>query len=173
VWSVSDDQNAHGELFGEDSGSYLGLSGVGHAALADVDAAYLNYFGGEELAVLQTLMGDLDSLKRLFVDHRHGCWCGPGHVCDNEQDEMDSFCHVHDNTYTALGVTSGGPGSGPGIDMWTRAGLKATVEADEALVAGVGSLSDLDSEAEAYRAGVELIFGTRARIGRLLRRLPF
>jgi hypothetical protein len=47
------------------------------------------------------------------------------------------------------------------------------VEADEALVAGVGGPSDLDSEAEAYRAGVELIFGTRAHIGRLLRRLPF
>jgi hypothetical protein len=160
-------------LLGQDSGTYLGLSGSGHSTLADVDAAYLSYFGGDELALLQTHLADLDSLKRLFYEHRHGCWCGPGHICENEQDAMDSYCHVHDDTYSALGVTSGGPGSGPGIDMWTRAGLQTTVEADEALVAGVMSLSDLDTEAEAYRAGVELIFGTRARIGRLLRRLPF
>ena len=57
--------------------------------------------------------------------------------------------------------------------MWSREGLKLTVEADEALVACVDQLSDLDAEGEAYRAGVEAIFGGRASIGRLLRRLPF
>ena len=76
------------------------------------------------------------------------------------------------SAYDALGVTSGGPGAGGGIDMWSRKGLQATVEADEALVAGVDSLGDLDVEAQAYRAGVDLIFGARARAGALLRRLP-
>jgi hypothetical protein len=161
------------QLHGKDSASYLGLSGAAHHVLGDVDAAYLNYFGGDELAALQTYLADLDALKRLFVDHRHGCWCGPGHICENEQDAMDSVCHLHDDAYTALGVTSGGPNSGGHIDMWSRAGLQATVEADEALVAGVSGLGGLDAEAEAYRAGVELIFGARARIGHLLRRLPF
>jgi hypothetical protein len=162
-----------GQLYGQDSASYLGLTGAAHDLLSDVDAAYLNYFGTDELALLQTYTADLDALKRLFVDHRHGCWCGPGHLCEDEQDEMDSVCHIHDDAYTALGVTSGGPNSGGGIDMWSRAGLKATVEADEALVAGVSALGGLDAEAEAYRAGVEVIFGARARIGYLLRRLPF
>ena len=34
-------------------------------------------------------------------------------------------------------------------------------------------LEKLDPEAAAYRAGVELIFGARARIGSLLRRIPY
>lgn len=173
MFGVEDDESGAAQLLGQDSASYLGLTGAAHHLLGDVDAAYLNYFSADELSLLQAHMFDIDALKRLFVDHRHGCWCGPGHLCENEQDEMDSFCHVHDNTYSALGVTSGGPNSGPGIDMWSRAGLTATVEADEALVAGVMSLSDLDTEAAAFAAGVELIFGTRARVGRLLRRLPF
>ncbi len=172
--SVEPDESADGiQLHGTDSASYLGLSGAAHGVLGDVDAAYLNYFGSDELALLQYYTADIDMLKRLFIDHRHGCWCGPGHICDNEQDAMDSICHVHDDTYTTLGVTSGGPGSGGGVDMWSRAGLQKTVEADEALVAGVMALDGLDHEAEAFRTGVELIFGARARLGTLLRRLPF
>lgn len=160
------------ETYGQDAGSYLGLSGTGLDALADLDAAYLNHFEHADLAALQTHLFDLDALRRLFVEHRHGNWCGPGHIGEEIVDQMDSYCHAHDTTYDALGVTSGGPGAGGGIDMWTRQGLQATVEADEALVAGVDSLTDLDTEAQAYRAGVDLIFGARARVGALLRRLP-
>jgi hypothetical protein len=167
------DEGAGGQLLGQDAATYLGLDGAAHAVLGDVDAAYLNHFATAELATLQAHMADLEMLKRLFIENRHGCWCGPGHLCEEEQDEMDAVCHVHDNAYDALGVTSGGVNAGSGIDMWSRAGLTATVEADEALVAGVSALDNLDAEAAAYRAGVELIFGTRARIGYLLRRLPF
>ena len=170
---VTDDQEGQTGLYGQDSGSYLGLSVAGQEALSDVDAAYLNHFAADELSVLQAHLADLESLKRLFIDHRHGCWCGPGHLCEDEQDAMDGCCHAHDQAYDAVSVTSGGPGSGGGIDMWSRQGLQATVEADEALIACVSGLTDLDNEAAAYRAGVELIFGNRARIGRLLRRLPF
>ena len=163
---------AMSEAFGQDAGSYLGLSGVGLDALVDLDAGYLNHFEQPELAALQTHLFDLDALRRLFIEHRHGNWCGPGHIGEEIVDEMDSYCYAHDNAYTALGVTSGGPGAGGGIDMWTRAGLQATVEADEALVAGVDSLTDLDAEAQTFRAGVDLIFGARAAVGALLRRLP-
>ena len=158
---------------GVDAGTQLGLSGDALAVLSDLDASNLNVFASDELATLTSTLGGLDGLKRLFIEHRHGCWCGPGHICEEERDAMDSCCKTHDNAYDALGVTSGGPGAGGGVDMWSREGLKLTVEADEALVACVDQLSDLDAEGEAYRAGVEAIFGGRASIGRLLRRLPF
>lgn len=170
---MTDATDQQAGLYGQDAGTYLNLNGVGYEALADIDAAYLNHYAEAELASLTSLLAELEPLKRLFLDHRHGCWCGPGHICEDEQDEMDTYCHHHDLAYDAAGVTSGGPGSGGGVDMWSRRGLQATVEADEALVAGVSSLSGLDTEATVYRDGVELIFGTRARVGRLLRKLPF
>ncbi|HEX4702587.1 MAG TPA: hypothetical protein VH352_10710 [Pseudonocardiaceae bacterium] len=134
-------------LVGLDASTFLGLSGAGHQALAGVDAGYLDCLTADELSELQALLLDLESTRQLFLDHRDGCACGP-----------------HD----MLGVTSGLASA----DMWTRTKLRATVEADEALVERVSDLVDLTIEDEVYRIGVQLVFGNRARIGRLLRRLP-
>jgi hypothetical protein len=137
----------HSTLLGPDAGDFLGLSGAGLAALAGVDAGDLNCFTARELSELHALLLDLESTRQLFLDHRDGCACGP-----------------HD----MLGVTSGLGDA----DMWSRARLCATVEADEALVERVSDLVDLGIEDEVYRIGVRLVFRSRARIGRLLRRLP-
>jgi len=163
------------DAYGQDAASYLGLAGFGHSVLADLDAAHLHHFGATELSDLQANLFHVDTLHELhqmFTLH-HGNWCGPGHSGPADVDQMDSYCHVHDDTYGALGVTSGGDGSGPGISMWSRAGFTATVEADEALVHHVSQLSGLDGDAGWYRDNIVRIFGTRAHIGRLLRRLPF
>lgn len=162
-------------LYGQDAASYLGLAGFGHGVLADLDAVHLHHYTSTELADLQTNLFHVDALHELhqLFTLQHGNWCGPGHRGTADVDEMDSYCHVHDDTYAALGVTSGGPGSAPGVGMWSRAGLTATVEADEALVHSVTSLSGLDGDAAWYRDNIVRIFGTRAHLGKLLRRLPF
>jgi hypothetical protein len=162
-------------VYGQDAASYLGLTGAAHGVLADLDAAHLHPFAATELAELQTSLFHIDALQelhQLFTLH-HGNWCGPGHLGTAEIDLMDSYCHVHDNTYDALGVTSGGAGSNPAVSMWSRAGFQATVEADEALVQSVSQLTGLDGQADWYRDNIIRIFSTRAHIGRLLRRLPF
>jgi hypothetical protein len=162
-------------VYGQDAASYLGLTGVAHGVLADLDAAYLHPFAAAELPELQASLLHIDALHelhQLFTLH-HGNWCGPGHLGTAEVDVMDSYCHVHDNTYDALGVTSGGAGANPGVSMWSRAGFQATVEADEALVQSVSQLTGLDGDADWYRDNIIRIFSSRAHIGRLLRRLPF
>lgn len=157
--------------YGQDAASYLGLAGLGHGVLADFDAAHLHHFTVAELSEVQTSLFHLDFLHELhghFTLH-HGNWCGPGNTGTVEVDAMDGFCHVHDNAYDALGVTSGDNG----VSMWSRAGLKATVEADEALVHSVSQLTGLDGDAEWYRDNIIRIFSARARLGHLLRRLSF
>jgi hypothetical protein len=135
---------------------FSGLSGAGHDALSDVDAAYFDHLSAAELFTLHALLLDLEAMRQLFTDHRDGCACGPH--------ELDAGGYAHDAAYHALGVTR--------EDMWSRPGLRATVEADEMLVDRISAGSDLDVEAEVYRMGMQLIFGNRARIGRLLRALP-
>lgn len=162
-------------LYGQDAASYLGLVGAAHEVLADLDAAYLHHFAATELSELHASLMHIDALHelhQLFTLH-HGNWCGPGHLGTAEVDQMDAYCHVHDNTYDGLGVTSGGPGAGAGMGMWSRSGFRATVEADEALVHSVSQLTGLDGEADWYRDNIIRIFSARAHIGRLLRHLPF
>jgi hypothetical protein len=162
-------------VYGQDAASFLGLAGFAHGVLADLDAAHLHHYAATELSELQASLFHVDvlhELHQLFTLH-HGNWCGPGHSGTVEVDEMDSFCHVHDSTYDGLGVTSGGDGAGGGISMWSRAGFKATVEADEWLVQSVSQLTGLDGDAEWYRDNIVRIFSARAHIGLLLRRLPF
>jgi hypothetical protein len=159
-------------VYGQDAASYLGLAGFGHGVLADVDAAYLHHYSAPELSDLQASLVHVDvlhDLHLLFTLH-HGNWCGPGHLGTVDVDQMDAYCHVHDNTYDALGVSSG---DNAGVGMWSRAGFKATVEADEALVHNVSQLTGLDGDSEWYRDNIIRIFSARAHIGLLLRRLPF
>jgi hypothetical protein len=157
---------------GQDAASYLGLTGFGHGVLADLDAAHLHHYAATELSDLRASLFHVDTLHELhqhFTLH-HGNWCGPGHSGTADVDEMDALCHVHDDTYDALGVDSG---DGAGMSMWSRAGFKATVEADEWLVQSVSQLTGLDGDAEWYRDNIVRIFSARAHIGLLLRRLPF
>ena len=111
---------------------------------------------------------EIAKLKRMFSEHRYGCWCGPGHTCEEEQDDMDKCCHQHDLGYAAAGVTSADPPGGGEVGMWTVEGFKRTIGADAELFACITATA-VDThfygpEAALYRAGVELIFGSRATI---------
>ena len=123
---------------------------------------------GAEQWFQQQWGAEVDRLRRMFVEHRYGCWCGPGHVCEEEQDPMDSCCHQHDLNYEAAGVTSDDPAAAGKVGMWTAQGLIRTVAADATLVACV-TATEFDShyygpEAAAYRAAVQIIFGGRASL---------
>lgn len=151
----------------QDAASYLGFSGAGADVLADVPISALSPIGADVLALLVSLLQDLEAMKQHLAElTHHGCWCGAGNVCEEEKDALDSCCHQHDLAYGALGVSSG-------WDMWSRETLKKTVEADQALVDCARAASGLDSEAELYRDRLEMIFDFRARLGRILRRLHF
>ncbi len=107
-------------------------------------------------------------LKRLYHEQRYGCWCGPGHVCDTDRDDMDTCCHAHDDAYEAAGVTSDDPPPSGQVGMWTIEGFKKTMIADLTLV-GCTQATGFDLHfygptAALYRTGVALIFGTRAAI---------
>jgi len=111
---------------------------------------------------------EIERLQRMFVEHRYGCWCGPGHTCTDETDQIDHCCHQHDEAYEAAGVTSDDPPPAGSVGMWTVEGFKRTVTADAELVACV-SATEFDThfygpEAALYRGGVQVIFGGRAAI---------
>ena len=111
---------------------------------------------------------EIERLHRMFVEHRYGCWCGPGHTCTDETDQIDHCCHKHDEAYEAAGVTSDDPPPTGSVGMWTVEGFKRTVAADAELVACV-SATEFDThfygpEAALYRGAVQLIFGGRAAI---------
>ncbi len=105
----------------------------------------------------------------MFSEQRYGCWCGPGHVCEEVQDDIDKCCKAHDLAYDAVGVTSESPAPSGMAGMWSIEGFRRTMAADAKLVAGVnGTIFDFNfygPAAAAYRAGVTLIFGPRALIG--------
>src|SRR5579859_951525 len=110
----------------------------------------------------------IEMLKRMYKEQRYGCWCGPGHVCEEERDNIDACCKRHDLAYDALGVS--GSETGPGqVGMWSIEGLRRTVRADLTFVASL-ELTAFDPHfygpaAAHYRAAAQLIFGTRALIG--------
>jgi len=131
------------------------------AAAAGATAA-----SGAEDAFEQAWGAEIARLKTMFVDHRYACWCGPGHVCNEEQDQIDHCCHQHDEAYEAAGVTSDDPPPSGTYGMWSVEGIKRTVAADATLVACV-TATEFDThfygpEAAVYRTGVQAIFGGRA-----------
>lgn len=112
--------------------------------------------------------GQIDQLRRMWNEHRYGCWCGPGNVCSEVQDDMDQCCYEHDMGYGSVGVTSDDPPASGSYDMWSVEGLKLTVGIDAALVACVTG-TEFDSHfygptAALFRTGVQAIFGGRAAV---------
>lgn len=110
----------------------------------------------------------IDELSRLWNEQRYGCWCGPGNVCSEVQDDMDACCKAHDEAYGAQSVTSADPPASGYYSMWDIEGLKRTMEADATLVACV-TATEYDTHlygptAALYRVGVQTIFGGRAAI---------
>ncbi len=110
--------------------------------------------------------------KRMFTEQRYGCWCGPGNVCEDVQDDIDAACKRHDQDYGRVGVTSSSPPPAGQASMWSIEGFKRTMGADARLVAGVQATNfDLHfygPSAALYKAGVTIIFGARAAIGAAL-----
>lgn len=107
----------------------------------------------------------LEQFRRIYEEQRYGCWCGPGNVCDEETDDIDSCCKRHDEDYGRAKVTSDeNPPSG-WVNMWTIEGLKRTMMADLRLVtctqATKYDLNFYGPAAAVYREGVALIFGGR------------
>jgi hypothetical protein len=93
----------------------------------------------------------------------YGCWCGPGHRCEDPVDAMDSCCKTHDLAYDALRLDS--------VTMWGPAAMVATIEADEALVDCVSSSStDGESdEAKTYRTLLLDVFKSRIDLAKSLK----
>src|SRR5581483_2642696 len=102
---------------------------------------------------------------RSLLQAEHGCWCGPGHRCEEEVDAMDGCCHHHDLAYDSLGVSAD--------TMWTAAAIMKTRDADRTLVAcaAASATPGEDSAIVTYRAMLEQIFIARASIGDLLANL--
>jgi hypothetical protein len=100
----------------------------------------------------------LGEYKRMFSEQRHGCWCGPGHTCEGEADDIDACCHHHDLNYDAAGVAA--------ESMWSGPSLIKTQSADEALVsclaATIAGPTWHGPAAVDYRALAMAIFGARA-----------
>jgi len=110
--------------------------------------------------------------KRMFAEQRYGCWCGPGNVCEDVQDDIDATCKRHDEDYGRVGVTSASPPPAGEASMWSIEGFKRTMSADARLVAGVIA-TDYDlhfygPSAALFKAGVKILFGGRAAIGAVL-----
>jgi hypothetical protein len=97
-----------------------------------------------------------------LLHKQHGCWCGPGHRCEEEQDKMDGCCHQHDLAYAQVGVSAD--------SMWTAAAILKTRQADKDLVScSTASVTEGEDDATvAYRAMLVEIFSTRAAIGDML-----
>jgi hypothetical protein len=121
--------------------------------------------------VWERLKSQVAMLRRLYNEQRYGCWCGPGHVCEDVRDDIDACCKAHDQAYDAAGVTSGTPGPGQ-VGMWDPQGFIRTMAADQALVNCTQDTA-FDSHfygptAAVYRAGVALIFESRVAIAAAL-----
>jgi hypothetical protein len=121
------------------------------------------------------LLSQVKMLRRMWSEKRYGC-CGPGNVCDDVRDDIDSCCKQHDLDYARLGVTSG-PSSATAEDMWSSEGLKRSGFADLRLVACTQATKfDFHFYGPAawlYRDMVALIFGGRAAIAATLRLNPW
>jgi hypothetical protein len=86
---------------------------------------------------------DISGWETMFTQARYGCWCGPGNVCDGEQDAMDTCCHHHDLAYDALGLAF--------ASMWTFDAMKTTLSADETLIACVEASEPAEEVGKVYR----------------------
>lgn len=121
-----------------------------------------------EASFHQSWDGEIERLRQMFVNERYGCWCGPGNICNEETDGIDTCCHQHDLGYDAVGVNSLDPAPAGQVNMWTIEGVKRTVEADAALVACTMATEFDDHfygpEAAVYRAAMQLICAGRAAV---------
>jgi len=116
----------------------------------------------------RTLDPEIERLARMFSELRYGCWCGPGNVCTQETDAIDTCCRIHDQAYERVGVSSGTLRPGQ-VSMWSAEGLRRTVGADLALVFCTRR-TYVDPHwygpaATLYREGVATVFTARAAIG--------
>jgi hypothetical protein len=119
-------------------------------------------------------------ISRAYNEKRYGCWCGPGNTCTKVTNDIDKYCKQHDENYAKAGVNSDPVDwstkgimklmseSGPSVSMWSIEGLKRTMSADIALIAGTqGTMYDLHfygPSAHLYREMVALVFGLRVTI---------
>lgn len=111
-----------------------------------------------ERALWRAFGSTIDELRQWFSNGvRHGCWCGPGNVCTDEQDDLDSACRRHDEAYAAVGVNTA-----DGVSMWSVDGFRLTRQADRVLAEEAGRLAVGD---EQYRRDLIWLFSTRATIG--------
>lgn len=88
---------------------------------------------------------------------QHGCWCGAGNRCEEEQDGLDSCCKAHDNAYGDAGISADA--------MWDVNGFIAGKGADQALVACAGSSDTTDPDYQSQLIG---LFSARVEIAQVL-----
>ncbi|HWS44908.1 MAG TPA: hypothetical protein VN636_03535 [Acidimicrobiia bacterium] len=66
-------------------------TGVADAASSAAASASSTVADAE--AAIQAAWGaEIAKLQRMFAEHRYGCWCGPGHTCEEETDDIDKCC---------------------------------------------------------------------------------
>lgn len=101
--------------------------------------------------------GSIQEWSRMLLAE-YGCWCGPGHRCEEDVDAMDSCCHSHDLAYDALKLDF--------VNSWTPAGIVAAKTADQALIDCVSAKqSDDDDQAtKDYRAMLLDVYRTRVAL---------
>jgi hypothetical protein len=95
-----------------------------------------------------------------LAETRHGCWCGPGNICDEDKDAVDSCCHQHDLAYDTLGFDQD--------TMWTIDAMKATLQADQQLVECVTAAEAEDTETAVYREALLIVMGGRIKVAEWL-----
>ena len=101
---------------------------------------------------------------------RHGCFCGPGSVCNVVTDSLDRCCQAHDAAYTAVGVNTPG-----GVSMFTLDGVKRTIAADETLArcsqVAINDGTPYPASVRRFQSGLVQFFTMRAQAGRTAIRL--
>jgi hypothetical protein len=118
-------------------------------------------------------MGAADRVRKWFEDQyraqvadleawwnentQHGCWCGAGNRCEEEQDGLDSCCKAHDNGYGDAGISADA--------MWDVNGFIRGKVADQALVACARSSDTTDPD---YQSRLIALFQTRVEIAEVL-----
>ena len=118
-------------------------------------------------------MGAIERVRKWFEDQyraqvaemeawwdgatKHGCWCGAGNRCEEEQDGLDGCCHAHDLAYGAAGISAD--------EMWDVNGFIRGKSADQALVDCAGGSDTTDAQ---YQSHLIALFSTRIQIAEVL-----
>jgi hypothetical protein len=113
---------------------------------------------------LESRFGSQISAWKEALSFEYGCWCGPGHRCEDPVDAMDSCCKTHDLAYDGVGLDFG--------SMWTPAAIVKAQSADQALYDCVSASPEPEEEeARAYRAVLLAAFKGRLEIASFLKSL--